>query len=269
MQCGPLDGPLVILLHGFPEFWYGWRQQIGFLAEQGYRVWAPDQRGYNTSDKPPKVGDYSLEQTSQDVLDLISSSGRSDVRLVGHDWGGCVVWTIATFHPEAARQFVVINVPHPAILMRHLRTNPRQMLRSWYAMALQIPWLPEALVARNNWRMMVQGMLDTSLPGTFTEEDFAQYRRAWSQPAAVKCMIHWYRAALWYGPHWPKRLTIAAPTLLLWGVHDRFAGREVARSSIELCSQGQLVEFADATHWVQHERPDEVNAQLIGYFASG
>jgi pimeloyl-ACP methyl ester carboxylesterase len=267
VQSGPMDGPLVILLHGFPEFWYGWRRQIGFLAEQGYRVWAPDQRGYNTSDKPPRVRDYSLEETSRDVLDLIAASGRGEVRLVGHDWGGVVVWNIATLHPTAARQYVVINVPHPAVMLRHLGTNPRQMLRSWYVLAFQMPWLPEALIARRNWQPMVQGLIDTSLPGTFTEEDFEHYRQAWSQPRAMECMINWYRAALRHRPRWTENALIAAPTLLLWGAHDRFAGRELARPSIERCRQGELILIEEATHWVQHERAAEVNAHLARFFA--
>ena len=132
VQSGPVDGPLVILLHGFPEFWYGWRKQIPALANAGFRVWAPDQRGYNTSEKPPNVRDYRLDKLADDVAGLIGISGRRRVTVVGHDWGGAVAWWLAANYPELVERLVILNVPHPLVMQRLIYTDPRQTLRSWY-----------------------------------------------------------------------------------------------------------------------------------------
>src|SRR5664279_5354974 len=132
-QAGAPDAPLVILLHGFPEFWYGWHQQIPFLAEHGYRVCAPDQRGYNISDKPAGIDAYRVETLVDDVIGLINASGREKVYLVGHDWGAAVAWAVALLHPERLDKLVIMNVPHPKVFAETLRSSLRQMLKSWYA----------------------------------------------------------------------------------------------------------------------------------------
>jgi pimeloyl-ACP methyl ester carboxylesterase len=267
-QAGPAKGRLVILLHGFPEFWYGWRRQIPFLAEHGFRVWAPDQRGYNLSDKPPRVRDYSLDELAGDVVGLIEAAGCSSAVLVGHDWGAAVAWWVATAFPERVERLAILNVPHPLVMRRHVRRSFRQRLRSWYILFFQLPWLPEATARWGNWRGVVRAMQSSSRPGTFSDEDWEQYRTAWSQPGAYRAMIHWYRAALRAAPKLPKELRIAPPTLMIWGARDKFLGREMAQPSIDLCEDGRLVFLEEATHWVQHEEAQQVNELILEHIAT-
>lgn len=264
-QAGPDDGPLVILLHGFPEFWYCWRKQIPALATAGLRVWAPDQRGYNLSEKPPNVRDYQLDALTGDVVGLVHAAGRTKATIVGHDWGGAVAWWVAANHPELVERLVIINVPHPLVMKRLLRSNPGQMLRSWYMLMFQLPWIPEWIGQRNNWRDVFGGMQSSSLNGTFTDVDFEHYREAWSQPGAFTAMLNWYRAMFRSGARRPKHRRIKPRTLILWGKRDKFICLEGAERSLELCHHGQLVVYDDCTHWLQHERPEEVNERLLEF----
>jgi pimeloyl-ACP methyl ester carboxylesterase len=266
-QAGPEDGPLVVLLHGFPEFWYGWQRQIPGLAAAGYRVWAVDQRGYNTSDKPPGVKAYALDTLAADIVGVIDAAGRDRAHVIGHDWGGVVAWRLAEMARDRLDRVAILNVPHPLIMQRRLRRDPRQLLRSWYMFMFPIPWLPEAWGRSGNWAAMVNGMRGSARPDAFTDEDFHHYRRAWSQPGAYSAMINWYRAALRHPPRLGADQRIDVPTLLLWGVHDRFIGREAAPESIARCDHGRLVTFDNATHWVQHEEVDEVNRLLREWLA--
>lgn len=264
-QAGPEAGPLVILLHGFPEFWYGWRKHIPALAMAGYRVWAPDQRGYNLSDKPPRVRDYRLDLLAGDVAGLIEAAGRRRAVIVGHDWGGAVAWWLAANNPELVERLVIVNVPHPAVMRRLLMTSPRQLLRSWYMFVFQVPWLPEAMARRGDWQGLASGMQASSRSGTFSEADFAEYRRAWSQPGAMTSMIHWYRAMMRYGSPRPRNERILPPTLMLWGAEDKFIGREGAEQSLARCDNGRIVFYETATHWLPHEEPEEVDGQIVGF----
>jgi pimeloyl-ACP methyl ester carboxylesterase len=264
-QAGPANGPLVILLHGFPEFWYGWRKQIPALAAAGFRVWAPDQRGYNASDKPPRVRDYTLDKLAADGAGLIEAAGQRRAIVVGHDWGGAVAWWLAATNPELVERLIILNVPHPLVLRRLLLTNPLQTLRCWYMFMFQLPWLPEWAAGRNDWQDVVRALAATSRPGTFSNADFHAHRRAWSQPRAYTAMLNWYRAMFRYGVPPPKYRRILPPTLLLWGVRDKFICREAADQSLKLCDLGRLVFYESATHWLQHEEPDEVNRQIIAF----
>jgi pimeloyl-ACP methyl ester carboxylesterase len=265
VQSGPADGPLVILLHGFPEFWYGWRKQIPALARAGFRVWAPDQRGYNTSDKPRRVCDYRIDVGAEDVAGLIATSGRQRVVVAGHDWGGGVAWWLAANYPELVERLVILNTPHPLVMQRMLLTDPRQLLRSWYMFLFQIPWLPEALSRRNNWRAAAEGMQSSSRPGTFTETEFELYRSAWSQPGAFRSMVNWYRAAFRCQLPAPRNERILPPTLILWGTQDKFVRQEAALRSADRCDLGELVFYNNATHWLQHEEYRDVNERIIEF----
>ena len=265
-QAGPADGPLVILLHGFPEFWYGWRRQIEPLARAGYRVWAPDQRGYNLSDKPQGLAAYDIAELARDVVGLIDASGRQKCFLAGHDWGAAVAWTVAQSYPERIEKLAILNVPHPAVMFRTLRSSPAQLRKSWYMFFFQIPLLPEAMLRTNDWAGAVEMLRRSSLPGSFTEQDFEQYRQAWWRKGAFTSMLNWYRAIIQHPPAMPADPRLRLPTLVLWGKRDIALSHEMAQPSIDLCEDGQLIFFENATHWVQHDEAEAVTAYLIGFF---
>jgi epoxide hydrolase 4 len=269
VESGPASGPPVILLHGFPEFWYGWRYQIGPLADAGFRVLVPDQRGYGETEKPRPVSAYSLDVLADDVAKLIDSTGQTHAALVGHDWGGVVAWWVAIRNPARVERLAVVNGPHPAAFRRHLRSSPRQLLRSWYAFYFQLPWLPEAMLRRANWRGLAEAMRGSSRPGTFTEADLERYRRAWSEPGAITAMINWYRAAMRHPPARPSDTRVHVPTLIVWGPKDRFLDQRIARMSLDQCDDGKLEMIDQATHWVQHEEPERVNRLLLDFLGGG
>lgn len=267
VQCGPADGPLLILLHGFPEFWWQWRKYLEPLAAAGFRVWAPDQRGYNTSDRPPEISAYTLDALAGDVAGLIDAAGRAQAYLVGHDWGAGVAWWLALTRPERVRRMTIINVPHPTVMFRHLRSSPRQLARSWYMFVFQLPWLPEAMFRARNFRGLARGLQRSSRPGTFSDADLDEYRRAWSQPGALRGMVNWYRAAFRRRPKMPSDPRVRLPTLIIWGAHDRFVGRELAAPSLALCQSGRLEMIEEATHWTPHEEPRRVLKLVTEFFS--
>ncbi len=193
-EAGPDTGAPTILLHGFPEFWYGWRHQIGPLAGAGLRVVAPDQRGYGLSDKPEGVDAYHLDRLAGDVIALADACGFPKVRLVGHDWGGLVAWWVASHHPERIERLAILNAPHPGIVGDYMRSHPGQMLRSYYVGLFQIPGLPERLLTANRCRALRRALTTTSRPGAFAEADLERYVEAWLQPGAMTAMLNWYRA---------------------------------------------------------------------------
>jgi epoxide hydrolase 4 len=268
VQAGPEDGKLVILLHGFPEFWYGWRKQIDFLAEQGFRVWAVDQRGYNTSDKPQGIAAYNLDELSADVIGLIDAAGKEKAFLVGHDWGAQVAWWTANKTPERVQKMVILNVPHQRVFRKHLAASWQQRRKSWYMMFFQLPWLPDTLLTLNGAKGLGRTLRMSSNPGTFTDADLKEYYAAWSQPGAMTGMVNWYRAIVKAPPQRLPSSRITVPTLLLWGKKDFALDWEMAQPSIDLCDDGRLVFFENATHWVQLEEAEQVN-RLMADFLSG
>lgn len=263
VQAGPADGPLVLLLHGFPEFWFGWRKQIPALAAAGFRVWAPDQRGYNLSDRPRGVRNYTLDKLAQDIVGLIDAAGVEQAAIVGHDWGAAVGWQLGMAHAERVRRLAILNVPHPAVLERFLRSSREQLRRSWYIFFFQLPWLPERLLATR----LDDLLRSSSHPGVFTDELLQVYYRAWRQPGAVTAMLNWYRAVVrGWRPNRPWPATpVQPPTQIIWGAQDIALSPALAQPSVDLCRDGRLTFFPDATHWVQHDAPEAVNALLIDF----
>ena len=253
LKAGPQTGRLVLLLHGFPEFWYGWRNQIEFFANAGYCIWVPDQRGYNLSEKPVGVAAYNLDNLAADVVGLIDAAGRDKAIVIGHDWGAAVAWRVANQYPQRVERLVILNVPHPVVMGRALRRNRRQQLRSWYFFFLLIPWLPERVARLWNWKLLAQMLISSSRPGTFTDANLDHYREAWSQPHAFRAMSNWYRAMMQTAPVRLSSQRITVPTLMLWGVKDIALGRELAQPSIDLCNDGRLEFFDQASHWVHLE----------------
>ena len=265
VASGPKLGSVVVLLHGFPEFWYGWRHQIGPLAAAGFRVIALDQRGYNLSSKPPAVSDYAVPLLARDVLTIADQLGCERFHLAGHDWGAAVAWTVALQYPQRLHKLAIINVPHPAVMMHTLRTNPRQWLRSWYVLFFQLPWLPETAFSAFNFYLGASSLVRSSRPRTFTAEDLDLHRAAWSQPGAVSATINWYRAFVRHRPRLADPQVHTA-TRILWGKQDMFLLSEMAQDSLQYCDSAELTYFPEATHWVQHEEAETVNRLLLEFF---
>jgi pimeloyl-ACP methyl ester carboxylesterase len=268
VQAGPRSGTPVVLLHGFPEFWYGWRKQIPALVKAGCRVIVPDQRGYNLSDKPKGINAYCIDNLVDDMVDLIDALDYEKVNLIGHDWGALVGWMLAINHPERLHRLGILNVPHPAVMKRFLQRDPAQMGRSLYALFFQLPWLPELLLRMFNWRGASLGLRRSARGLAFTEDDIRKYKEAWSQPGAMTAMLNWYRAALRYQSQIKNGMRVSIPTLILWGVKDLALSYRMARPSLDHCDEGNLIFFPDATHWVQHEEADEVNLHLLNFIFS-
>lgn len=265
-QAGAVDGPLVLLLHGFPEYWEAWRRTIPALAAAGYRVWAPDQRGYNQSDKPAEMTAYTLDHLSDDVAGLLDAAGVEPAAIVGHDWGASVAWWTANRYPERVARMVAINAPHPVAWLRRIRASWSQRLKSSYMAFFQMPWLPEALLGAGSGAGLARSMKNSARPGTFSDADLARYRAAWSQPGALTAMLNWYRA-LRQEPSLPE-LRIRPPVLIIWGTEDAFAERAVAEESAALCDQATVEYIEGASHWVHHEEPERVNRLLLQFLAA-
>ena len=263
-QAGPEDGPLVVLLHGFPEFWYGWHRQIKPLADAGYRVIVPDQRGYNRSDKPDGVDSYHIKTLAADVVGLLDAADRETAAVAGHDWGAAVAWWLALSYPERIESLTAVNVPHPTVMETTLRNSLSQLRKSWYMFAFQLPALPEAISTANNCRVLRRGLTNSSRPGTFSATDLERYRAAWQQPDALTAMINWYRAMGRYRPQ-PPRQQVSVPTLVMWGRQDEFLASTMADESLDYCDDAELVSFPSATHWVLHEEPEETTDALLAH----
>jgi pimeloyl-ACP methyl ester carboxylesterase len=263
------EGPLVLLLHGFPEFWWSWRRQIPALVDAGFRVVAVDQRGYGLSDRPPSWRDYRIERLAADIDGLILALGEERAHIVGHDWGAAVAWTLASLHPQRVQQLAILNVPHPERMERALRTSWTQLRKSWYMFFFQIPGLPERLLRRGG-RDTLRRTYGDARPGAFTEDDFDRYERALLGPGGLKGPIDWYRAALRRNPLAFGRIfaPIAAPTLVIWGRKDRHLGAEWATPTPELVPDVRVAWLADASHWVQHDEPEAVNRLLVEHLSA-
>jgi pimeloyl-ACP methyl ester carboxylesterase len=262
-------GPLVVLLHGFPEFWYSWRHQMPALAAAGFRVVAPDQRGYNLTEKPRGIAAYGMDHLVADVAALIRELGEERAAIVGHDWGGGVAWSFAARHPEMARRLAVLNCPHPAAMQRALRRNPRQMLRSWYILFFQVPKLPELAFRAQNYRAIEQAFRGMALrPGTFSDEDIRAYKSAAAQPGALTAAINWYRAAAREFRRMQPLPAITVPALLIWATEDRALGVELTHGMARWVKNLTIRYIPRTSHWVQQERPEIVNRYLLEFLAA-
>ena len=271
------DGPLVVLLHGFPEFWYSWRNQIPALAEGGYRVVAPDLRGYNESDKPEGYDAYLGGPLSADVAGLIAACGAQRATVVGHDWGGVIAWMTAIRHPEVVDKLVILNAPHPNAFLREIR-NPAQILRSSYVMLFQAPFAPERLLSAANFRGLKWALRSGSQRvGAFTDEDLDRYAEAFSQPGALTGSLAYYRAmgrriigaARQSGAVSGngERRTVTAPTLVIWGRNDPVLSQATADPG-QAVPNRKVVFIEDASHFVQADAPERVNALLLEFLAA-
>ncbi|MFQ5898141.1 MAG: alpha/beta fold hydrolase [Candidatus Methylomirabilia bacterium] len=262
------EGPLVMLLHGFPEFWYSWRHQIPALAEAGFSVAAPDLRGYNDSDRPGEVEAYRMGHIVEDVVGLIRVLGHERAVIVGHDWGGAAAYAFAMMHPELTQGLVVCNCPHPEAFSRALKGGSYEQLRkSWYMFFFQLPEAPEAILSANHFRFLKQFAYANSRKGTFSPATLRKYEEAMAKPGALTGAINWYRAMFRRGlppvREFPK---ISAPTLVIWGTRDHFLGQELARGMRRYFSGPfRMVFLHGVSHWVQQEAPGRVNRLLVNF----
>ena len=259
-HLGPAGGEIIVLLHGFPEFSQSWMAQADFFANKGYHVIVPDQRGYNLSPKPAQIKNYGLPYLAGDIAALITSLTTEPVIVAGHDWGGGVAWALAQFHPELIKKLIVLNMPHLQVMRENLRTNPKQMLRSLYAVFFQLPFIPEQVCSAFNFKSLEMSMVQSARAGTFTPEYLRACKQAWRQPNALPSMINWYRA--FFRSKIDHDVNIKVPVLLLWGTKDLFLSEKMAGQSIKRCPNGQLITIENASHWLHHEEPDLVNQHI-------
>jgi pimeloyl-ACP methyl ester carboxylesterase len=272
-QAGPVmgSGRLCVALHGFPEFWYSWRRQIPALSAAGFRVIAPDLRGYNLSDKPASVAFYHLESLSGDVAGLVQHVGEGPVRLAGHDWGGVIAWHLAIQEPGLVERLVILNAPHPAAYRRELR-RPTQLLKSWYVFFFQLPWLPEQFIRAGRYAGLRRTLRQEPVHrGAFTPQDIRLYQEALDRPGALTAGLNYYRAAFRrnpWGEPWMDR-PVRVPTLLIWGEQDRYLSLGLTRGLEKWVPDLRIERLRDASHWVQNDVPEQVNRLLIDFFREG
>jgi pimeloyl-ACP methyl ester carboxylesterase len=267
------SGPLLVMLHGFPECWYSWRHQMRALAPR-FDCVAVEMRGYGETDAPVGIANYTIDKLVGDVAGLIEALGHRKAIVVGHDWGGAVAWATAMMRPEVVDRLIVMNCPHPARFGKELRRNPRQMLRSWYMLFFQIPRLPEYLFRRRNYELLASALRDGTIQkNVFTDRDLDYYRAAFHNPYSITAAINYYRAALRSGiggsgqDNWTDR-RIEAPTLLIWGEQDFALGKELTYHMDDLFrSRFETKYIPDSGHWVQQEKPDLVNQYMLDFIA--
>lgn len=252
------DGPLVVLLHGFPETSFSWRRQIPALAAAGFRAVAPDLRGYGESSKPAGIDSYRLTEVVKDIAGLIAQNGGV-CNLVGHDWGGYAAWYLAMLHPELVSKLVVMNAPHGAALSRVLRRSMEQRLRLAYQLFFNLPILPELF-----WRLF--GSMIMRRLGAFTSEEVAEYARSWRKPGATRAMMNYYRALRRHRRELRALVRpIRVPTLFIFGERDPVFVRETAGGFGEWVPDLRVERIPEAGHFVQTDAAEKVNALLIEF----
>jgi pimeloyl-ACP methyl ester carboxylesterase len=266
------EGPLVVLLHGFPEYWYAWRHQIPALAAAGFRAVAPDLRGYNLSDKPRGVAAYRIEALLADLVGLVERLGEGEKKahVVGHDWGGAFAWYAPLFFPDRLLSLTLLNAPHPLAFRRELKTSAAQRRKSSYVLFFQLPWLPERRIRAGNFAILEKMLRrDPVSLGAFTDEDIRLYKEALARPGSLTAAVNYYRAALRFPPRvrgrkWPDDLR----TLLVWGERDRYLGPGLLEGLDRWVPRLTVERIPDASHWVQADAPARANEILIRFLTS-
>ncbi|MDX1623201.1 MAG: alpha/beta hydrolase [Gemmatimonadota bacterium] len=270
--AGDPDDPLILFLHGFPEFWYAWRRQLHEFGVDHLAA-APDQRGYARSSKPEEIEEYRIERLAGDALAIADRFGKERFVVVGHDWGGIVAWSLGAFVPERVERLVIVNAPHPAIFRRELAENPDQRKASEYMTVFQYAEAEEALSA-DGFAALEGSILEEGIEaGWFTEEDREAYLEAWSRPGALSGMLAWYRAAGIHPGAPPESLdegeardwTVPVPTLVIWGEQDRYLLPGNLVGLEELVPDLEIRRVPDTGHWIVHQKPDLVNEAIRGF----
>jgi pimeloyl-ACP methyl ester carboxylesterase len=260
------EGPLIVFLHGFPEFWKSWKHQISFFSKK-FKVVALDMRGYGETERPIQVGEYRIEKLARDVTELIDSLGQKKATVVGHDWGGAVAWATAMMNPSFVEKLIVMNAPHPAIVQRNAFRNYAQMQKSWYMFFFLLEKAPEKVLSSNNFEIL-KHMFEISIKrkDRFSLSDIEEYVSSWSKEGGITGGLNYYRANLneeFWGNlgesiPFPK---IKIPTLQIWAEDDMFLGKELTEGTKEFVVDApfSLNVIPNCGHWVQQEAPEEVN----------
>lgn len=258
------EGKLMLMLHGFPEFWYSWRHQIPEFSRD-YKVVALDLRGYNESDKPKDIEAYKMSELTKDIEGVIRELGYQSCILVGHDWGGAIAWSFAYAHPEMVDKLIVLNLPHPAKFAQGLR-SPQQLLKSSYIFLFQLPLLPELLLQSNDYQLIGFAFTNMAVDkSAFSQEDLEAYKDAAAKRGALTAMLNYYRnifddSFLTTNQEQWKMLDL--PTLMIWGENDTALGKELTYGTEEYVSDFQIKYIPNCSHWVQQERPELVNQYM-------
>lgn len=260
--AGPEDGPLVLLLHGFPESSAAWRHQIGPLARAGWRVVAPDQRGYGQTSKPRGRSAYRIDALADDVEGLARALGTDRYAVVGHDWGGLVAWHLASRGAEGLERMAILNAPHPATMGSHTVTNPGQLFKSWYVGFFQLPVLPELALAANDFMCLRNALVSTSRAGALDDDLLRTYREDWARAGALTSMLNWYRALPFNGVAHGR---IQVPVQIIWGCRDAFLDAALAERAAGMCDDVRTLHLEEAGHWLHHEEPDKVSDALLRF----
>jgi epoxide hydrolase 4 len=260
------EGEPVLLLHGFPEFWYSWRHQLQALPRSGFRAIAPDLRGYNQSDSPSYVASYRVNELVADIKSLIEQLDYGNVHVVGHDWGGIIAWRLAACHPNLVRTLAILNAAHPSTFRHELQRSPTQWVRSAYVLFFQLPWLPERLLTAWDFAALERGWQKHPVHSTaFSNEDIQRYKQVF-RTHGLRDPLNYYRAAVRYprdvfGP--PQIVDV--PTLVIWGVQDPFMSASVINRLSRWVPDLRVHTIVDASHWVQNDTPTQVNELLVSF----
>ncbi|MBF2066133.1 MAG: alpha/beta hydrolase [Calothrix sp. C42_A2020_038] len=260
------EGPLMVMLHGFPEFWYSWRYQIPEFAPD-YKVVALDLRGYNDSDKPKAQSAYAMDELVKDIEGVVKGLGYEKCILVGHDWGGAIAWNFAYTYPVMVEKLIVLNLPHPVKFVEGLRT-PQQLQRSWYIFFFQIPFLPELLIQSNDYQLIETAFKGMAVDkSAFTQADIEAYKDAAAKRGALTAMVNYYRNI--FQPQFfnPNQSVLEVPTLMIWGENDTALGKELTYGTEAYVRDFQIKYIPNCSHWVQQEQPHLVNQYIRNFLA--
>ena len=255
------EGPLMLMLHGFPEFWYSWRHQIPEFAND-FKVVALDLRGYNDSDKPQDKSAYVMAEFIKDVEGVIKGLGYEKCVLVGHDWGGAIAWSFAYAHPEMVERLIVLNIPHPAKFAQGFRT-PQQLLRSSYTFFFQLPGLPELLLQASDYQALETAFKGMAInKSAFTQADIDAYKDAAAKRGAMTAALNYYRNVGQQGLLSSDWGVLEVPTLMIWGENDTALGKELTYGTEAYVRDFRIKYIPNCSHWVQQEQPQLVNQYM-------
>lgn len=263
LTAGPRDGKMVLLLHGFPEDAESWTEQIHYLANLGYFVVAPDQRGFNESSAPEGIKNYKLDTLALDMLFLVKHFRNDKVLIVGHDWGAIVSWYLITFFPETFEKAVMASAPHWDVFKKYLLRHPRQNLKSWYIFFIQIPFIPEWFFGINSYSVLNSMIRKHQYP----ESKLIRLRDSWIKHKKLGFMLNWYRAMKYLNVKLPKS-KISVPVHIIWGSDDPFCLSEMASMCKEYCETSEVTIMKGVGHWPQHHHINNFNSILKSHFNS-